>query len=95
LQITNQHNDLRNKAEGCKIVFANKVLVDKNVKVLQSYSQVLENIFGASSQNLDFLNPAAVIAVNDWVAEQTCNMIKNLVQTSKKSLVHKKASEVF
>lgn len=63
-----------------ELSIANKMFIKKDYGIKQSFSSALEKTFGASAQDVEFLDDGTVAIVNDWVAEKTKDKIKNLVQ---------------
>lgn len=63
-----------------ELAIANKVFVKNAFPIEPAFSSTLVKAFGASAENVDFLNEATVEIINSWVAQQTKDKIKNLVK---------------
>lgn len=63
-----------------ELAIANKVFVKNAFPIEPSFSSTLVKTFGASAENVDFLNEATVEIINSWVAQQTKDKIKNLIK---------------
>ncbi|MDR2693650.1 MAG: hypothetical protein LBB74_05480 [Chitinispirillales bacterium] len=59
---------------------ANAIFVDKNVTLRMDFAQAFMDFYRGSSFNVDFLSPAAVIAVNSWASENTEGLITEVIK---------------
>ncbi|KAL8244293.1 hypothetical protein R6Q59_010551 [Mikania micrantha] len=64
--------------------FANGVWVDKTLSVKPSFKQVLDTVYKASSNQVDFQNKAVEVAneVNLWAEKETNGLIKQVLPAS-------------
>jgi len=62
---------------------ANALWPDTHYTLLQKYIHVIETYYGGNVSNVDYSNPeAAAKKINNWVENQTNNLIKDLVPAS-------------
>jgi serpin B len=59
---------------------ANAIFVDGAITIKDDFAQTFMDYYRGSSINVDFESPAAVVAVNNWVAKNTNGMIQNILQ---------------
>jgi serpin B len=65
---------------GYTLSTANRLWVNQNFPLLQSFIDSSQSIFGAGPQTVDFSDPtAAANTINTWVSQQTNGKIQNLV----------------
>eukprot|EP01025_Chloroclados_australasicus_P030531 TRINITY_DN3063_c0_g2_i1.p1 TRINITY_DN3063_c0_g2~~TRINITY_DN3063_c0_g2_i1.p1 ORF type:complete len:423 (-),score=37.12 TRINITY_DN3063_c0_g2_i1:1357-2625(-) len=65
------------------ISIANTVFANDKYELKRSYQRAARELYSARAQSADFSNPQAVVQeVNGWVANQTQNHIKNLLNLS-------------
>jgi serpin B len=65
---------------GYTLSTANRLWINQNFGVLESFIDSEQNIFGASPQAVDFSNPnAAANTINNWVSAQTDGKIADLI----------------
>jgi len=64
-----------------KLNIVNAIWGQKNYPFLSSYLDTLKQNYGAGLRTLDYINnpEASRVAINDWVASQTANKIKDLI----------------
>ncbi|CAI0428538.1 unnamed protein product [Linum tenue] len=67
-------------AGGPSVSFANGVWVDKSISLRPSFKQVVDNVYKAASDQVDFQTKAAEVAngVNAWAEKQTKGVIKEV-----------------
>jgi len=59
---------------------ANALWVKENYELLQDYENIITTYYGGEATNIDFSDPvAAADTINQWVEDQTNNLIKDLV----------------
>jgi serpin B len=63
-----------------ELAVANRIFVKEAFPLLAEFTGALEKSFKASAQNVNFTDPATIKIVNDWVAEQTKDKIKDLIK---------------
>lgn len=74
---------LVNLGDGVALNTANRIFPNKGFEVKDDFRQVLDKHFNSSTHQLDFNQAEASAAViNNWVAEQTKDKIKDLVPAS-------------
>ncbi|CAI0558496.1 unnamed protein product [Linum tenue] len=68
-------------AGGPSLSFANGVWVDKSISLRPSFKQVVDNVYKAASDQVDFQTKAAEVAngVNAWAEKQTKGVIKEVL----------------
>jgi len=65
---------------GYTLSTANRLWVQNNLPMLDSYLSRVQDIFGAGPQSVDFGDPqAAAATINAWVSDQTHGKIPNLI----------------
>ncbi|XP_065333054.1 antichymotrypsin-2-like [Cloeon dipterum] len=64
-----------------ELAVANKIYIRKDSPIAEDYSSSLKQYFDIEAENVVFMEPETVEKINDWVAKQTNNKIKNLVDT--------------
>ena len=69
---------------GYQLKIANRVIIQKDFEVLESYKNVLKNYFEAELDEIDFSKnkEKTVNLVNDWVKKMTNNTIDKLIEES-------------
>lgn len=58
---------------------ANSIWVNQQIELLSSFADRVKAAFGAAIENLDFTDPRSVQTINAWVAKQTKNKIKSIL----------------
>jgi serine protease inhibitor len=76
------------KAKNVELFIANKMFVDKEVAVKETFVKSLEKSFGATALGVDFNDRATIRMINKWVAAQTKNNIKNMIKPGGKVRSH-------
>lgn len=66
-----------NKSEN--LFLANSIWINNNFTVENTFQKTLENYYYAQAFNKDFANSATLTAINDWIANNTGGMIKNML----------------
>ncbi|EEF52468.1 Protein Z, putative [Ricinus communis] len=68
-------------AGGPRLSFANGVWVDKALSLKHSFKQVVDNVYKAASNNVDFQTKAVEVAneVNAWAEKETDGLIKEVL----------------
>ncbi|XP_021718729.1 serpin-ZX-like [Chenopodium quinoa] len=68
-------------AGGPKLSFANGVWVDQTLPLKPTFKQIVDDVYKAASNQVDFLNKAVEVAsdVNSWAEKQTSGLIKELL----------------
>jgi serpin B len=74
-----QGTDAEEQSEAPKLSIANGLFVQRGYALEPSFTNGLQQAFGAEAQPVDFAAPSAVEAINDWVAQQTKGLIGHLV----------------
>ncbi|KAJ0860452.1 putative Serpin family protein [Helianthus annuus] len=66
---------------GPRLSFASGVWVDKTLSIKSPFKQVVDNVYKAACEHVDFLNKAGEVRkeVNTWVEKHTNNLIKELL----------------
>ncbi|XP_021726663.1 serpin-ZX-like [Chenopodium quinoa] len=66
---------------GPKLSFANGVWVDQTLPLKPTFKQIVDDVYKAASNQVDFLNKAVEVAsdVNSWAEKQTSGLIKELL----------------
>ncbi|XP_057532015.1 serpin-ZX-like [Amaranthus tricolor] len=66
---------------GPKLSFANGVWVDQTLPLKPTFKQVVDNVYKATSNQVDFLHKAVEVTseVNTWAEKQTTGLIKELL----------------
>jgi serpin B len=61
--------------------YANRVLIQNDFQILESYTKILNTCFDADTEAVNFEKDSegAVIKVNDWIKNMTNNMIEKLI----------------
>ena len=59
---------------------ANAVFVDQDKALNQSFAQAFRDYYRGEAMNVDFDDPAAVDAVNQWASQHTQGLIEHIVQ---------------
>jgi serine protease inhibitor len=67
------------KTTAIQLAIANAIWVQEGVSVEPAFRQVLESQYRAAAENLNFRTPAAANTINAWVAKNTNDRIKKLV----------------
>lgn len=77
---------LLQKSKEVELYIANTILVMEGFPIMPDFTNTLEQTFGATVQNMDFTNrPVAARLINDWVAKETKNTIKTIVDPGAKN----------
>ncbi|VDM25280.1 unnamed protein product, partial [Toxocara canis] len=72
--------DMSKPANGYKLLAANKLYLQENFELLQSFIDVINNKFGGQMQKVDFSKTSETAKlINEWVEEKTNSKIKNLI----------------
>jgi serpin B len=80
IQALNQLFQANASTAGYTLSTANRLWVNENFPLLESFITGSQNTFGAAPQNVDFSNPqAAAATINAWVSAQTDGKITNLI----------------
>lgn len=66
---------------------ANSVWANKDVPFHAAFLQAVQNAFAARVESRDFVDPATLQAVNDWVSENTDGLIPTILEHIDPSLV--------
>ncbi|XP_031781745.1 LOW QUALITY PROTEIN: serpin B6-like [Nasonia vitripennis] len=68
-----------------EIGIANKLLIDKNIVVRDSYKEAMESIFHSEITEVDFVNDGRNVIryVNNWCAKTTCDKIREILPPKK------------
>jgi len=75
------------KAKKVELLIANKLFVDKEVHVKEAFVKSLEKSFGTTALGVDFSDRATIQMINKWVATQTKNTIKDIIEPGAKTKV--------
>lgn len=78
---------LRNLDERVILNIANSVWSDKDFTVKTTFSDILKQYYDAAAMTVDMTDPQTVTMVNNWIAEKTNNLIKNMLGTLDPSTV--------
>lgn len=78
-----------------RLEIANAVWTKEGVTFHDAFLQAVRAAFGASTEALDFADPDAVVAINEWVAERTDGLIDSIVDALDPSLVMLLANAVY
>lgn len=69
-----------NVKDSLTLVSANRLWADRDVNILQSYSDMLAGNFGAGIEVLNFADPSkSAETINSWIDAQTRGLIKDLL----------------
>jgi len=60
------------------VAIANSLWLDQGFHVRQPFLNTLAEQYGAGVRSVDFSSPSALVAINEWVQEQTADRIKKL-----------------
>ncbi|XVF36210.1 hypothetical protein REPUB_Repub19eG0038700 [Reevesia pubescens] len=68
-------------ADGPRLSFANGVWIDKSLPIKQSFKHVVDNVFKASSNQVDFQTKAVEVVgeVNLWAEKETSGLLKQVL----------------
>lgn len=68
-------------AGGPKLSFANGLWVDQTLRLKSTFKQVVDDVYKAASNQVDFLNKAAEVTseVNSWAEKETSGLIKEVL----------------
>ncbi|KAH7567358.1 hypothetical protein ACOSP7_010797 [Xanthoceras sorbifolium] len=66
---------------GPRLSFANGVWIDKSLSLKDSYKQVVDNVYKAASNQVDFQTKAVEVTqqVNSWAEKETSGLIKEVL----------------
>ncbi|XP_076914964.1 serpin-ZX-like [Bidens hawaiensis] len=69
---------------GPRLAFANGVWIDKTCSLKPSFKQVVDNVYEAACERVDFQNMAVEVAnkVNSWAEKQTNGLIKDVIDAN-------------
>lgn len=75
------YNEISRKDKEYNLSTANALWAQKDYKFLDSYFNIIKTYYGGSVTNLDFARDTenSRITINNWVAEQTNNKIRDLI----------------
>lgn len=62
------------------LAIANAVFVDNDVTLNKAFAQSFLDYYRGTAMNVDFKDPAAIDAINDWAAAHTEGLIDDIVQ---------------
>ncbi|XP_037825047.1 serine protease inhibitor 42Dd isoform X2 [Lucilia sericata] len=66
--------------KGPQLKMANRVYVNNEIKLLPQFNKIAQDYFQSQAENVDFSQREAVVEqINNWVAQQTENKIKDLL----------------
>jgi serpin B len=79
--IASIYDDLNAKDKPFALKTSNALWVEKTFTLLPDYISTVANYYGGLANNLDFRNnpEASRVKINTWVADQTNNLIQNLI----------------
>ncbi len=72
------YNKINSKSAKYQLSTANALWVPKNYKLLDNYTNVVQNYYGGRATNVDFASEDARKTINNWVEDKTNNKIKDL-----------------
>ena len=79
--MTNLYVLFNNQNNDYNISTANALWVQENYKLLESYLNIINNIYGGSATEVDFGDPqGASDIINQWVENNTNGLIKDLIK---------------
>ena len=64
------------------LYIANSVWSNKNLALLPSYLDAVQQYYGAKAQALDFSSPSAAQTINQWVNAETRQMIPSIISST-------------
>jgi len=80
LYMKNIYEVLNKKYADYNISTANALWVQENFDLLEEYLTIIRDYYSGEATEVDYSNPAeAVASINQWVEEQTNNLIKDLI----------------
>ena len=68
-----------------KLAIANSIWTNKNVKIQPEFISLNETFYNATVEAVDFGSPATVDRINKWAADNTNNLIKEVLDKTKPS----------
>jgi serpin B len=68
-----------------KLAIANSIWTNKNVKIQPEFISLNETFYNATVEAVDFGSPATVDRINKWAADNTNNLIKEVLEKTKPS----------
>ena len=68
-----------------KLAIANSIWSNQNVEILSDFISVNKDFYDATVEAVEFGNPATVDRINKWVADNTNDLIKEVLQETKPS----------
>lgn len=72
-----------------KIAIANSIWTNKNVKIKDAFIATNKQFFNATAQSVDFANPETAELINKWSADNTNNLIDNVIdRTDSEALMY-------
>jgi len=75
------NQNLAAKNTQLEVSSANKLFIQKDFKILDSFLEMSQNVFNVSQKSLDFTKTeTAMKEINDWVSEATRNKIRKIFQ---------------
>ncbi len=72
------HNKINSKNAKYRFSIANALWIQKDYKLLDNYTNVVQNYYGGRATNVDFASEDARKTINNWVEDKTNNKIKDL-----------------
>lgn len=72
------YNNINNKSAEYQLSTANALWIQKDYKLLDNYTNVVQNYYGGRATNVDFASEDARKTINNWVEDKTNNKIKDL-----------------
>jgi len=70
---------LKDNDDETEVSIANSIWLDKGFSILDGYQDVLEKYHGAEAVEIEFDDPGSPAVVNEWVSNQTGNMIEGVL----------------
>ena len=88
-EVNNYFKKLKNAFEktdpSTKLAIANSIWTNKDVKIFPEFISLNETFYNATVEAVDFGNPATVDRINKWAADNTNNLITEVLETTKPS----------
>ncbi len=82
----NSHNPL---------AIANAIFVDKSVALKEPFAQAFLDFYRGAAQNVDFLQPSSIDAINKWASEHTNGLITDIVKEIPRDTIAALANAIY
>jgi serpin B len=81
--IKNIINTLEDENRNIQLLIANSIWQSNIFSILDSFKNILINYYNATIEKVDFGNPKTKDIINEWISNNTNNLINNMIESTK------------